>query len=151
MLIDGRSVYTPLFSGAFWGVQDVMLEDVDRIEVVRGPGGTLWGANAVNGVINVITKSASATQGTLVATGAGSIDRYFTQARFGGSLGQGAHYRVYAKYFDRASLETDTGASAHDDWNMARGCWSARRSSARRSAASRPTRGPAARSATRSP
>jgi iron complex outermembrane receptor protein len=121
VLIDGRSVYTPLFSGVFWDVQDVMLEDVDRIEVVRGPGGTLWGANAVNGVINIITKPADATQGLLVAAGAGSIDRYFTQTRIGGSLGHGAHYRVYAKYFDRASLETDTGASAHDGWDMARG------------------------------
>ncbi|MDH3213092.1 MAG: TonB-dependent receptor [Myxococcales bacterium] len=121
VMIDGRTVYTPLFSGVFWDVQDVMLEDVDRIEVVRGPGGTLWGANAVNGVINIITKPAAATQGGLVAAGAGSVERYFTQARFGGKLAEGAHYRMYAKYFDRGSLETSTGSSAHDDWDMARG------------------------------
>ena len=121
VMIDGRTVYTPLFSGVFWDVQDVMLEDVDRIEVVRGPGGTLWGANAVNGVINIITKPAAATQGGLVAAGAGSVERYFTQARFGGQLAEGAHYRVYAKYFDRGSLDTSTGDSADDDWDMARG------------------------------
>ena len=72
VLIDGRSVYTPLFAGTYWEVQDVLLEDIDRIEVIRGPGGTLWGANAVNGVINVITRSAKDTHGTLLEGGAGN-------------------------------------------------------------------------------
>src|SRR5208282_841715 len=72
VLIDGRSVYTPLFSGVYWDVQNLMLEDVERVEVIRGPGGTIWGANAVNGVINIITKSSNATQGTLVSAGGGN-------------------------------------------------------------------------------
>ena len=72
VLIDGRSVYTPLFSGVYWNVQDVMLEDIDRIEVIRGPGATLWGANAVNGVINIITKKAKVTQGAVVTAGGGN-------------------------------------------------------------------------------
>ncbi len=121
VLIDGRSVYTPLFSGVFWDIQDVMLEDVDRIEVVRGPGGTLWGANAVNGVINIITKSAAETQGSLVSVGSGSIERYFTQARIGGTLGENTHYRVYAKYFTREDLADEPGGAANDDWSMTRG------------------------------
>ncbi|MEE8475495.1 MAG: TonB-dependent receptor plug domain-containing protein, partial [Myxococcota bacterium] len=121
VLIDGRSVYTPLFSGVFWDIQDVMLEDVDRIEVVRGPGGTLWGANAVNGVINIITKSAAETQGSLVSIGSGSVERYFTQARIGGKLGENTHYRVYAKYFTREDLADEPGGAANDDWSMTRG------------------------------
>ena len=75
VMIDGRSIYNPLFSGTYWDSQDVMLEDVERIEVVRGPGGTVWGANAVNGVINIITKNAQNTQGTLVAASGGTVER----------------------------------------------------------------------------
>ena len=114
VLIDGRSVYTPLFAGVYWDTQDVVLEDVDRIEVIRGPGGTLWGANAVNGVINIITRSSAATQGTMVAAAAGDELRGSGTARHGGKLNNGADYRVYAKYSDY-----DTGynpAGAHDDW-----------------------------------
>ena len=83
VLIDGRSVYTPLFSGVFWDIQDTMLEDVERIEVIRGPGATLWGANAVNGIINIITKQAKETQGGLVTAGAGTEERSFGSVRPG--------------------------------------------------------------------
>src|SRR5690606_19156956 len=96
VLIDGRTVYTPLFSGVFWDQQDVLLEDVDRIEVISGPGATLWGANAVNGVINVITRSAEETRGGLVSVaGGGFEDR--AAVRYGGAIGPTGHYRVYAK------------------------------------------------------
>src|SRR6266853_72621 len=99
VLIDGRAVYSPLFSGVFWDVQDVVLEDIDRIEVISGPGGTLWGVNAVNGVINVITKSAAATQGGLVAARGGNRGSEGA-ARYGGALGEDGHFRIYGKYFD---------------------------------------------------
>ncbi|MFZ3288707.1 MAG: TonB-dependent receptor plug domain-containing protein, partial [Telluria sp.] len=96
VLIDGRTVYSPLFSGVFWDAQDVVLEDIERIEVISGPGATLWGANAVNGVINIITRSAAATQGALVSADL-SRDLRSASARFGGKLGESAHYRIYAK------------------------------------------------------
>src|ERR1700726_5124140 len=87
VLIDGRSVYTPLFSGVYWNVQDVMLEDVDRIEVIRGPGATLWGANAVNGVINIISKKAKDTQSTVVTAGGGTEQRGSGGGRYGSKIG----------------------------------------------------------------
>jgi iron complex outermembrane receptor protein len=119
-LIDGRSLYTPLFAGTYWEVQDLMLEDVDRIEVVRGPGGTLWGANAVTGIVNVITKSSRDTTGGLAAVGGGSEERAFARARYGGALGTRGHYRVYAKYVDRdASFHSD--GVDYDDWHMLTG------------------------------
>jgi len=96
VLIDGRSVYTPLFSGVYWDAQNVMLEDVERIEVIRGPGGTIWGANAVNGVINIITKSAQDTQGVLAALGGGNVEQGTGDLRYGGTKAKGLHYRVYA-------------------------------------------------------
>jgi iron complex outermembrane recepter protein len=120
VLIDGRSVYTPLFSGVFWDVQDVMLEDVDRIEVIRGPGATLWGANAVNGVINIITKSAKATQGGLVTAGTGNTTD-LGSVRWGGKLGEGTYYRAYGKYYSRSALDLATGGSAHDPLRRAQG------------------------------
>jgi iron complex outermembrane receptor protein len=120
VLIDGRSVYTPLFSGVFWDVQDTLLEDVDRIEVIRGPGATLWGANAVNGVINIITKKAADTQGGLVTAGAGDEERGFGGVRWGGKFSQG-NYRVYGKYFDRDPLVLADGSNARDDMKMAQG------------------------------
>ncbi len=121
VLIDGRSVYTPLFSGVFWDVQDVLLEDVDRIEVIRGPGATLWGANAVNGVINVITKSARQTQGGLANLGAGSEDRGFGAVQYGGALNERTDYRVYGKYRYVDALALARGGSAEDPLRMAQG------------------------------
>lgn len=121
VMIDGRTVYTPLFAGVFWDVQDVMLEDVDRIEVIRGPGGTLWGANAVNGVINIMTKSAKDTQGLLIAGGGGTEERGFGRIRYGGSFGSEGFYRIYAKYFDRDTGRSLNGEDAADDWRSFRG------------------------------
>src|SRR5213596_561412 len=122
VLIDGRSVYTPLFSGVYWNVQDVMLEDVDRIEVIRGPGATLWGANAVDGVINVITKKAKATQSAVVTAGAGTEERAAGGVRFGSKLGDNTYYRAYTKYFDWGpSAYPITGMTAHDGWDALHG------------------------------
>ena len=115
VLIDGRSAYSPLFSGVFWDVQDVMLEDVDRIEVISGPGGTLWGINAVNGVINVITKPASQTQGTLVQARTGNR-RDGAAVRYGGAAGNGGSYRVYGMHTQHDNFATDDGSSTDDAW-----------------------------------
>lgn len=120
VLIDGRSVYTPLFSGVYWDVQDIVLEDISRIEVIRGPGATLWGANAVNGVINVITKSASKTQTNYVTVGAGNEEHFFTEGRHGGKINENLHYRTYAKYFNRDSSVTTSGRSGGNRWYQSR-------------------------------
>ncbi|HYC36507.1 MAG TPA: TonB-dependent receptor [Usitatibacter sp.] len=118
VMIDGRSVYSPLFSGVFWDVQEVMLEDVERIEVLSGPGGTLWGVNAVNGVINVITREASATQGALATAGAGSL--LSRQAvRYGARAGDHAHYRFFVKHIDRRHTETASGEAVDDRAHLA--------------------------------
>jgi iron complex outermembrane receptor protein len=122
VLMDGRSVYTPLFSGVFWDVQDTLLEDIDRIEVIRGPAGTLWGANAINGVINIITKSAKDTQGGLLTSGAGSHENGFGVIRYGGAIGSDAHFRVFGKYFSRDGFPGGgSNSHAHDDWKFGRG------------------------------
>jgi iron complex outermembrane receptor protein len=113
VLIDGRTVYTPLFSGVFWDAQYVVLEDIDRIEVISGPGATLWGANAVNGVINITTRAAGRTQGGLLAAVAGDQDRGGV-VRYGGALGDHGHYRVHGRYFDRDDRTLASGASALD-------------------------------------
>src|SRR5688572_12701868 len=120
VLIDGRTVYTPLFSGVFWDVQDTLIEDIDRIEVIRGPGATLWGANAVNGVINIITKAAQETRGGLLAAGGGSEEQGFAALRYGGALGTSTSYRVFGKFFERGSGERVTGGAGADDWSMQR-------------------------------
>ena len=120
VMIDGRSIYTPLFSGVFWDVQDVVLEDVDRVEVVRGPGATLWGANAVNGVINIITKSARDTQGLLISGGGGIEERAFTSVRYGAKLSDDAFVRVFAKYTNRDSSALPFDGQANDAWEMYR-------------------------------
>jgi iron complex outermembrane receptor protein len=120
VLVDGRSVYTPLYSGVFWDAPDTLLEDIDRIEVVSGPGGTLWGANAVNGVINIITRSARETQGALAVVDAGSEDRRGA-ARWGGRLGDEASVRVYGKAFQRGDTDRPNGTSSRDDYRKTQG------------------------------
>src|SRR6266436_587699 len=121
VLIDGRSVYTPLFSGVYWNIQDVMLEDLDRIEVIRGPGATLWGANAVDGVINIITKPAASTQSTIITAGGGTEERGAGGVRYGSKIGDSTHYRIYGKYFDWGPSNYITGGTAHDAWDAVRG------------------------------
>lgn len=120
VLVDGRSVYTPLFSGVFWDVQDTLLEDIYRIEVIRGPGAALWGANAVNGVINIITHNAKATQGLLATGATGTDERFLGGVRYGDTVGKTA-YRAFAKYFDRDDLFAPGGGSGGDGYRVARG------------------------------
>src|SRR3984957_129651 len=113
VLIDGRSVYSPLFSGVFWDVQDVMIEDIERIEIISGSGGTLWGVNAVNGVINVITRSAAQTQGGLAVAGGGNREDR-ASLRYGGSFGNDVNFRVYASHYDMRDTETQSGDTKDD-------------------------------------
>lgn len=117
VLIDGRSVYTPLYSGVYWDVQDTPLEDIERIEVIRGPGATQWGANAVNGVINIITKNAKDTQGGYLSETVGNVDRSLTTGRYGAKLNDNTYARIYAKYDDHYQDRTASGSGAHDQWN----------------------------------
>lgn len=121
VLIDGRTVYTPLYAGVFWDVQNVLLEDVERIEVISGPGGTLWGANAVNGVINIITKKAGETQGLLVEGAYGNAMPGMGSIRYGGKIKENISYRVYGTGFKMESLVDTTGALANDQWAMGLG------------------------------
>jgi iron complex outermembrane recepter protein len=121
VFMDGRSLYTPLFGGIFTDVLDTFMEDIDRIEVVRGPGATLWGGNAVNGVINIITKSPKDTQGSLFVAEAGTQERGSVGYRYGGHVGQSAFYRVYGKFLDRGPLFLSSGASAKDEFGFGQG------------------------------
>lgn len=120
VLIDGRSVYSPLYSGVYADAQDVLLEDVERIEVNSGPGATLWGANAMNGVVNIVTRPALATQGEVLTLGAGNREQHGS-FRHGGRLGETASYRVYGKAFNRGETETATGRGRDDDWYRGQG------------------------------
>lgn len=131
VMIDGRSVYTPVFSGVFWDIQDTVMEDIDRIEVIRGPGAALWGANAVNGVINIITKQASQTQGWQAVALAGSEEQSGS-LRYGGTFGNGAYFRTYGKFFNRGDLSDvslgnlrelsdPNDAQSSDNWRSGRG------------------------------
>ncbi|HYD49193.1 MAG TPA: TonB-dependent receptor, partial [Terriglobales bacterium] len=122
VMMDGRSIYTPLFAGVFWDVQDTFLTDIDRIEVIRGPGAALWGANAVNGVINIMTRSAAETQGVHAHIGGGNEEQVVTGVRYGGKLGERIHYRVYGKYADRdGGSEPPNGLYGFDEWWKAQG------------------------------
>ncbi len=121
VMIDGRTVYSPAFSGVYWDAQDTLLDDIDRIEVIRGPGATVWGANAVNGVVNIITKKAGDTQGGLVSLGGGTHDQLLTGLRYGTALGEDTHGRAYISYHKQDSFQLhDTGEDANDDWDSLR-------------------------------
>jgi iron complex outermembrane receptor protein len=113
VMVDGRTVYSPLFSGVFWNTADYVLEDLERIEVIRGPGATLWGANAVNGVINIVTRSARDTHGTFVSVGTGNEDPGLVEARYGG--GTAVHWRTYAKFVARDAQKRADDESSGDD------------------------------------
>ena len=121
VLIDGRSVYSPLFSGVYWDVQDTVLEDIERIEIIRGSGASLWGSNAVNGIINIITKHSKETQGGLLSGGVGTEDKIFGSFRYGGQINEDINYRIYAKYFERDDTPDFFEQPVNDDWDMFRG------------------------------
>lgn len=121
VMIDGRSIYTPLFSGVFWDMHHTVLEDVERIEVIRGPGATLWGANAVNGIINIITRDSRHTVGTRVSAASGSHDRFLGSLRHGWKIGDQAYARVYFQHHDHDNFRTTDGKPAGDAWRFTQG------------------------------
>jgi iron complex outermembrane receptor protein len=121
VMVDGRTIYTPTFSGVFWDSQDIPLDTIERIEVIRGPGATVWGANAVNGVINIITKPAQETPGTLLTGGAGTHDAGFGNARHGGKLGTKAAYRIFTRGVAARHFPQPGGGDGSDDWHSLHG------------------------------
>ena len=121
VLVDGRAVYTPLFGGVYWDTVDVPLEDIDRIEVIRGPGGAVWGANAVNGVISIITKSAADTKGGLVTAGGGTQAQGFGTVQYGGKIKEDSSYRIFAKYLNDDHLPDLNGQNGDDGWHLLHG------------------------------
>ncbi|MBL8498622.1 TonB-dependent receptor [Nitrosomonas sp. JL21] len=120
VLMDGRSVYSPIFSGVIWEQQDTLMEDIERIEIIRGPAAVSWGSNAVNGVINIITKKAADTQGTLLTAGGGTFEQGFVGARFGGKINEDTPFRIYAKGFARNNTQSLSRESVNDQWQSAR-------------------------------
>jgi iron complex outermembrane receptor protein len=118
VLIDGRSIYNATNSGVHWDMQDLPMDEIERIEVIRGPGASLWGANAVNGVINIITKPARLTQGGAVAMSAGSLDRGSPSIRYGGRVGSETYYRVFAKYRSLGKTTPYKAGDPADDWKV---------------------------------
>jgi iron complex outermembrane receptor protein len=121
VMVDGRAVYTPTFGGVLWDTLDLPLEDIESIEVIRGPGGTIWGANAVNGVVNIITKKAGETKGGMLVAGGGNLDQGFGTVQYGGGLGKNTDYRIFSKYFNQDHLPGPAGAVGVDGWHSLRG------------------------------
>jgi iron complex outermembrane receptor protein len=121
VLIDGRLVYSPTFGGVYWDVQDPPLEDIDRIEVIRGPGGTLWGADAINGVINIITKESKQTQGMLAESSAGINEGYSGRVRYGGEIGDRFTYRIFGTSNYWLPTANNAGAENYDAWSISQG------------------------------
>lgn len=121
VMVDGRTVYTPTFGGVLWDTLDLPLEDIERIEVIRGPGGSVWGANAVNGVINIITKKAADTPGVMVVAGGGNLDQGSGTTQYGGSVEGNTNYRIYTKYFNESQQADPAGQPGGDGWHMLRG------------------------------
>ncbi len=114
VLVDGRSVYTPMFGGVYWDVQGYLLEDIEQIEIIRGPGATLWGANAVNGIVNIITKNSYETEGGLAVAGKGTNQEYLVGGRYGGWIGDNLSYRFYVKNNKRTENLYVNGEDAFD-------------------------------------
>ncbi|HMG66777.1 MAG TPA: TonB-dependent receptor plug domain-containing protein, partial [Chitinophagaceae bacterium] len=121
VLIDGRTAYSPLFAGVFWDAQSVLLEDIDRIEIISGPGGSVWGANAVNGIINIITKNSKETKGLYASAGTGTFLNNYEAIRYGGKLGHGFNYRVYGQRSDYDNTFLKNGDDNTDKWNLMQG------------------------------
>jgi iron complex outermembrane recepter protein len=121
VMVDGRRVYSLTTGGVFWDVSTVPLEDIERIEVIRGPGGSVWGANAVEGVINIITKNADDTHGVLMTAGGGNVDQGFGLVQYGGDLHKKVDYRIYTKYLNRDHMPSGAGQGGGDEWHLLQG------------------------------